>query len=931
MTTMKYISRMFLIGVCLAGVALVQLPAARAGAPEPPQITPLAGGVRVVWAGAAGALRDLSRHPDSPALATIGGVRLPAQLVALQIAGTGAVAPRIEQLASEPWSGSVPAAEIAIPQLAGGDARPGLAQHLPATLPQSPVLLLREAWLRGTRIAVLALSPVFSQAGAARAVTALTFSVPGASELPADITSLLDAPGPFLPSAPPANPAAGIGWKIHVTQPGIQRLSAAGLTAAGVPLGNPALLHLYHNGAELAIQQLGAGASLELRFYAGPPGDRWNSADTYWLTLESLPGQRMAPRSVAPAGATLSPFAFERGVWRNNTLYDSLLAGADGDHWFAVDMRIAPAPPGQPPTPPVITTATITPTLTMMAGPTSITVAGSSYLDADHTLQVTVAGSTGTATWSGVGDWAQTLTFAQPASTIVLTLPPASSPDGYEIDNVAWELPVVLDLKGRGAAFVGRAGSWRYQLAHAPAGATLYDVTNPGAPQLLDGLLPIDATNSQFEDGADGADARRYVLAGTGTLFAPTISRSQPFDFATPARVLYIVPAELRAALGPLLARRQAQGYAVRAIDAQAIYDTWSYGQVSPLAIRDFLRYAAATWATQPAGVTLVGDGTSDPLNYTKRNNTNYIPPFLANADPWIGETACESCFARLQGASPQLDALPDLAVARLPARNPAELSALVSKIITYETSPLDLSWRSRAVFVADNYRDEQNKADGAGDFAAFADASAGLQPQNMQILRLYYDPSPSMPPQPWRERNAVTAYKRTLALLSAGAGLVNYVGHASQYQWVITDYNKTPPYLLGQYDPDDLTNGARQPIVLEMTCLTGAFQTPSYGGTIDERLLLNPSGGAIGVWAPTGQGVAHGHDALQRGFYTKLWDAPPLSARLGELAVAGYAELYNKGLCCQDAISTYALLGDAMMPARVIPAHRLYLPATRR
>jgi len=78
----------------------------------------------------------------------------------------------------------------------------------------------------------------------------------------------------------------------------------------------------------------------------------------------------------------------------------------------------------------------------------------------------------------------------------------------------------------------------------------------------------------------------------------------------------------------------------------QAIYDAWSFGQISPDAIRAFIRYAAATWNRAPTVVTLVGDGTSDPLNYTKRDNISFIPPYLAMVDPWIGETACETCYA---------------------------------------------------------------------------------------------------------------------------------------------------------------------------------------------------------------------------------------------------------------------------------------------
>ena len=84
-------------------------------------------------------------------------------------------------------------------------------------------------------------------------------------------------------------------------------------------------------------------------------------------------------------------------------------------------------------------------------------------------------------------------------------------------------------------------------------------------------------------------------------------------------------------------------------------------------------------------------------------------------------------------------------------------------------------------------------------------------------------------------------------------------------------------------------------------------------------------------MWGPTGQGVSHGHDSLQLGFYTKLWSSPPLSARVGALALAGYTELFTNGFCCQDAISTYALLGDAMQLARVEPSQSLYVPVARK
>lgn len=135
-------------------------------------------------------------------------------------------------------------------------------------------------------------------------------------------------------------------------------------------------------------------------------------------------------------------------------------------------------------------------------------------------------------------------------------------------------------------------------------------------------------------------------------------------------------------------------------------------------------------------------------------------------------------------------------------------------------------------------------------------------------------------------------------------------------------------PYLLGLYDVDALTNGERLPIVLEITCLTSAFQQPAYSGTtIDERLVLHPNGGAIATWGPTGLGIAHGHDALQRGFYRALWSKPVGTATLGELTLAGYRELFMRGNCCQDTLRTFALLGDPLTRARVLPLRRVWVP----
>ena len=343
-----------------------------AAAPAPPLVTPLAGAVRLDWRGDAPALRALDAATQP--LVEIGGLRLPATLVALRVAGDAPLAPQVTLLESAPWQGHLPTAERPVRQTIDSELRPDLAVASTQALPQSPIVVLREGRMRGTRIAVLALTPVFMQNGAMRAITALQASIPGALPLTQDAAALLAQAGPFLAGAPgPSNPAtSGTAWTVRVTQAGMQRLPAAALIATGVSLNNPATLHLYHAGQEVALEQRGSGASLELRFFAPKPGDTWNAADSYWLTVEATAGARMTSRSALPGAAGLG-VAREQGVWRNNSLYDSVLPGPDGDHWFAGDLKTGPGLPA------AALSVPLTQTLGVASGSTLLTVSGSAY------------------------------------------------------------------------------------------------------------------------------------------------------------------------------------------------------------------------------------------------------------------------------------------------------------------------------------------------------------------------------------------------------------------------------------------------------------------------------------------------------------------------------------------------------------------------
>lgn len=924
----------------------------------------------------------LQRWPQAP----LGGFQLPIRLEAVLLPDNGPVMPVIAELEAAVWSGALPAAEALTPPAADwvSSAPPTFReQH---TLPTSPVFLLREGRMRGFRLGVIALSPLYLEGGVTKIALAGRATIPGTRILTTDETpsgttaaanqgtaplSLLDLstftnqPVTLSPPAVgPTNPAlTKNALKIGVSAAGIQRLTGPTLLAAGLVGGAPlGQLLLTGQGAprplEIRDDDGLLDANTEIRFYAEPApsslqvGDRWNITDTYWLTSEpaAMPQghPRMSVHNAFPNLAPLRQSAYEEGIWEKNQIYESTMSGIDGDHWFGASLEIEIVQPDNPASYPLksITLTHALPLETGSALPSAFTLTGSARSVATHTLHVNLGNLIQPLTWANhhfYEDWQQTFTRTVQADRLDLVLIAVQDPSMIRVDKLFWRQPVNLDFGGKGATFTGVAGQWRYQLQNTPTDRTLYDITDPTAPVVLQ--IP-GGPRAQFEDGPT---PRRYLLTGPGTLHQPTVVRYTPVDgiAAGGADAVYIAPGWLQDELAPLVAHRRQQGYQVQVVDPQAIYDAWSFGQVSPQAIRDFLRYVVSNWQPAPIAAILVGDSTLDPRNYTKvRNgdaNVNVLPAYLAPIDPWIKETACENCFAQLDGADP-LDTtadpsfLNDITLGRLSVQNEEQLRIVIDKILYYETHT---PTAQTALYVADNYIQSNGAKDPAGDFAYLSDLIIGgdpavgigaVQPPQVQTRRLYYDPTSDGVSRPWREPDGPTARLRTIAEINRGPGLITYSGHANHLLWATTHPSLDPPYLFNANDVFELTNRDQPSILLEMTCFTAQFVFISPSGhTIDERFLRHSNGGAVAVWGSSGLTVAVGQDWMQQGFHRKLWQSPPFQAHLGDLVTTGYASLFASTPCCQETRYTYLLLGDPLTPVMMWAPKPFYLPLVRK
>lgn len=707
----------------------------------------------------------------------------------------------------------------------------------------------------------------------------------------------------------------GTPWMLEVSAPGMTALTYTALAASGFPVGDvdPHRLRLTRAGQEIAAEWDGnANTSFEpgerLLFYAEPRFSRWTATDVYFLWPEGVtPGLRMATRTAEPAGQPLGS-AWVETTAEVNQLYTPdcfcgpLPPGRDGDRWTWDDLkrpgRTSAAYPLDLPTVDATRPATLT---LWLIGYTDIPAVAP-----DHRVAATLNGvSLGNAEWDGKQAITAALSIPpgllRPTNTLTLTLPglPGVSIEGAWLDAFALRYARGAAPVGAAATFTGEPTPHAYTLAlSVTAGLRAYDITDPARPLRLTGAL-INGDTIAVSDPPTGGPHRYALTADSGWLFPVAVRPAQPLQPADGADYVIIAPTNFIPALDDLIALRRAQGLTVAVAAVQAIYDAYGEGRPDPAAIRAYLAHAYAAWTPRPTYVLLVGGGNFDPRRYRAASPPTFIPPYLADIDPWAGEVAADNRYVAVDGA----DTLPDMLIGRLPVQTLTETHTVVAKIVQYETQPFPGGWNESVTFVADD-------ADEAGDFAATAEALATTYiTAPFTAQRIYFTP----PDTPLEDTQ-----QAVLNAFNTGALLVQYTGHASWQQWAAER-------LLHLDDLPALRNNRRWPVVIEMACFTGAFQRPEP--TLDAGLLTMHNGGAAATWGPTGLGMATGHHHLAAGFLQAVFN--DTVSTVGEAALAGKLSLAAAGQHL-DLLDTFTLLGDPALrlDRTIIPwANRTYLP----
>ena len=331
--------------------------------------------------------------------------------------------------------------------------------------------------------------------------------------------------------------------------------------------------------------------------------------------------------------------------------------------------------------------------------------------------------------------------------------------------------------------------------------------------------------------------------------------------------LLIIMPDSFQTAISSLDQWKIKQNFDVTIATLSVIGSTTS-------AIKTYIQSAYDNWPAPPSHLLLAAHSSQIPTFA----GSNY-PDSAAHFD-----YPTDLYYTTMDGPD---DVLPDLFIGRLPARNAAELSNMITKIIAYEQSdPTVSTWRTNGLFIA------------SGD-PYFADL---VENTHRYPIEKYFDENNLTADSIWVASDGNT--NDIMAAVNNGTNTVCYSGHGTEYIWQDT----YPQIYFWDQNINELTNTDHYPIVLSFGCNAGIYgtATPSLG----ESWLLAENRGAVSFLGSSGITYWYEDDYLERRFWDAAFSGYLLT--LGEMTLSAILQVWARGYPTGDYYpEIYNLLGD--------------------
>ncbi|ARA93338.1 hypothetical protein AWN76_009305 [Rhodothermaceae bacterium RA] len=522
-------------------------------------------------------------------------------------------------------------------------------------------------------------------------------------------------------------------------------------------------------------------------------------------------------------------------------------------------------------------------------------------------VEVTEDGTTGfrpvdEADWSGYAF--QTLTAALPQHLIPATRDEVrirvvshneflSVPNRVLLDWIAasYVRSLVLEPAAPLRLEVPDAGRTTLQV-QAPAGRRLTLLDPAGAT----GQTVIPTAGGTARLTLDLPEARTLWLFDPAAVRAPVrLARATGPDWSDPALsadYVIITTPLLRPSAEQLAAyRREQNGYEVRVIDQQDLFDQFDYGRPTPIAIRRFVR-ATRGWARAPRYLTLWGDllrpedgRPRRPLGPWEVISFGYAP-----ADGWFAMQLTD-----------EADWSEGLAVGRIPLRSNDDGQLFLDKLTRYENAPPG-DWQKRAIQLAGGFTAAEQQL--LQNYTLSWGAVLARAPMGADTLTFFKNVTEPLDP----------SFQDSLRLaLRSGAGWLTYFGHSAADSWeIVTD------------DPEDFDNADRLPVVLSLGCNTGNVAGGQFETTdrlvLGERLVIGSANGAIAHWGSSSPSTITLPGILAQEVHTVVFrDTVRVLGVAFQEAKRRFAAVRTPTSAVLTTLLQYGLIGD--------PATRLNLP----
>ncbi|MBC2716926.1 MAG: hypothetical protein HF978_16605 [Desulfobacteraceae bacterium] len=691
--------------------------------------------------------------------------------------------------------------------------------------------------------------------------------------------------------------------KIEVSTPGIYRVSGSDFSSAGINTANinPDTLKMFHRDMEIPVFVSSADTVLDdsdfVEFYAAGIDNRFTGTDVYWLYWNGNTGKRMSWKNgaVNETSQDLRTFTEIRMIEENHLLWTQTPNAPEADYWFW-EKFTAPQ------------SATYTfdlPSPVNNAGQATVSVYFQGVSSTDHRTIITLNGQTiGEDIWSDTSQTTQEISITNDllkSSRNQLTIESAGESIG------AWGS--VLYLNKIEVKYTRRLAALDDQLTFTlnpddPVPVTVtgftkntirvFDISDPDNVKRISGIDVQADTNSytaRFEH--PGGEKTYLAVTSDAVNRADLIKYKKPYDLkslSNQADYILITGKDLMPGLEKLCELRQRQGFRVKMVDVEDIYDVFSFGFFDPSAVHDFLKYAYENWTSPaPQYVLLAGDSNLDYRDYFGKGKENIVPVQLS-ATSELGLTPSDNGFVSFNDNSP----VPNMYIGRISGNTSDVISKIANKIIRYETAKNYAP--DQVLFVADD--EERQFEDLNDDLASYLTSDYTA----IKIYARLYD-----------ALEDVT--ENILSFIDLGMLITNFVGHGDVIRWGAEPYGGGD-FIIEPGDVDDLTNPGNLTFIIALDCLNGYF-SQSFDYSLAEEWVMTPETGAIACFAPSGLSHQWEHEFLSRFIFEKIFFEN--ENRLGVITTQSKIDAYYSG-ASDKVLTSLNLIGD---PATTLAIHR--------